>query len=116
MSAPLFEEGLPPYQSWVRAMADAVCNHWELANAQYHWGMTVLQALRSGPWGTAGGLAKPGDTASLEARAQERMRQGLPPPREIYDVQNRGRIDWTTVPDWARPVDPELFEGCGHEG
>jgi hypothetical protein len=44
------------------------------------------------------------------------MRQGLAPPREVYEVQNRGRIDWTTAPDWARPADPELFEGCGHEG
>jgi hypothetical protein len=116
MSAPEFNECLPPYQSWVRAMADAVCNQWELANAQYRWGMRVLHALGGGPSQIVSAPAKPGETPSLEALAQERMQQGLPPPREIYEVQNRSRIDWTAAPDWARPADPELFEGCAHEG
>jgi hypothetical protein len=53
---------------------------------------------------------------TLEAKALERLRNGLAPPREIYDVQNRGRIDWARVPDWAKPADPESFEGCAHEG
>jgi hypothetical protein len=48
--------------------------------------------------------------------AKERLSKGLAPPREIYDVQNRDRIDWGNVPDWARSIDPELFEGCAHEG
>jgi hypothetical protein len=34
----------------------------------------------------------------------------------VYEAQNRNRIDWTKMPEWARPADPELFEGAGHEG
>jgi hypothetical protein len=49
-------------------------------------------------------------------RATERVQAGLPPPRAIYDTQNRGRIDWSSFPEWARPSDPELFEGTQHEG
>lgn len=52
----------------------------------------------------------------LEKRAVERLRQGLAPPREIYQLPYRDRLDWSELPDWARPSDPELFEGCGHEG
>jgi hypothetical protein len=54
--------------------------------------------------------------SSLENRARRRMRQGLAPPRQIYDIRNRDRVDWSTLPEWARPSDPELFEGCAHEG
>jgi hypothetical protein len=53
---------------------------------------------------------------SLEARARQRTRQGLAPPREIYDVRNRDRVDWSTLPEWARPSDSDLFEDCAHEG
>jgi hypothetical protein len=59
----------------------------------------------------------PGHEAeSLEQKALERMKSGYAPPREIYDIRNRQRIDWTQVPEWAQPSDPELFEGSGHEG
>jgi hypothetical protein len=54
--------------------------------------------------------------SSLEERARQRTRQGLAPPREIYNIRNRCRVDWSTLPAWARPSDPELFEGCVHEG
>src|SRR5215831_13812256 len=54
--------------------------------------------------------------SSLEERARQRMRQGLAPPREIYNIRNRDRVDWSILPAWARPSDPELFEGCAHEG
>ena len=53
---------------------------------------------------------------SPEERARQRTRQGLAPPREIYDIRNRNRVDWSTLPEWARPSDPDLFEGCVHEG
>jgi hypothetical protein len=52
----------------------------------------------------------------LEALALERARKGLALPREIYKVPYRDRIDWSRLPEWARPVDPEVFQGCGHEG
>ena len=48
--------------------------------------------------------------------AMRRMREGLPPPPEIYLVQNRGKIDWSRCPNWARPVEPDVFDGCCHEG
>jgi hypothetical protein len=48
--------------------------------------------------------------------AEQRMSHGLAPPPEIYRVENRRRIDWLRFPDWARPVDPQVFQGCCHEG
>jgi hypothetical protein len=54
--------------------------------------------------------------SSPEERARQRTRQGLAPPREIYDIRNRHHVDWSTLPEWAMPPDPEIFEGCAHEG
>jgi hypothetical protein len=48
--------------------------------------------------------------------AEQRIRQGLAPPPEVYRIEHRRRIDWLKFPGWARPVDPELFDGCCHEG
>ena len=53
---------------------------------------------------------------NLMDKAGERIAKGFSPPREIYETPMRQRIDWSLFPDWARPVDPEVFEGCGHEG
>jgi hypothetical protein len=60
--------------------------------------------------------APAGDLETLKRLAAERIRQGFAPPREIYQVQYRRAIDWTTFPEWARPSDPEMFEGSCHEG
>lgn len=57
-----------------------------------------------------------GRSRSLAQRVKERLEQGLAPPREAYQLPLRDQIDWSQAPDWARPTDPELFEGCGHEG
>ena len=54
--------------------------------------------------------------ARLAAQIEERLSQGLAPPAEIYHVQNRNKIDWARIPEWARPLDPDLFDGCVHEG
>jgi hypothetical protein len=48
--------------------------------------------------------------------AEKRVQHGLAPPSEVYRVENRRRIDWQEFPEWARPVDPQIFEGCCHEG
>jgi len=48
--------------------------------------------------------------------AVERIGKGLAPPREIYQTPYRNQIDWSRFPDWARPTDPEMFEGSSHEG
>jgi hypothetical protein len=56
-----------------------------------------------------------GDDAVIRL-AEQRVRQGLAPPPEVYRVEHRRRIDWLKFPSWARPVDPQLFDGCCHEG
>lgn len=53
---------------------------------------------------------------SIIDEAIERMRNGYAPPREIYQIQYRSKIDWKQFPSWARPVDPEVYDGCCHEG
>jgi hypothetical protein len=80
--------------------------------------LAAARGLKTGP-GQAGRPAQAQAArgiGALEQQARERARRGLPPPREIYDVHNRNRVDWSTLPEWARPSDPELFEGCSHEG
>jgi len=59
---------------------------------------------------------KPDKFPGLETLALNRARSGLAPPNEIYEAPNRGRVDWSKFPEWARPADPELFEECVHEG
>jgi hypothetical protein len=53
---------------------------------------------------------------ALVELAERRVRQGLAPPAEIYRIENRRGIDWSEFPAWARPVDPQVFDGCCHEG
>jgi hypothetical protein len=48
--------------------------------------------------------------------AEERAHRGLAPPPDIYRIELRRRVDWSRFPAWARPVDPEVFKGCCHEG
>ena len=52
----------------------------------------------------------------LVALACRQMREGFAPPAEIYRTEYRDRIDWSQYPAWAKPVDPQVFEGCCHEG
>jgi hypothetical protein len=52
----------------------------------------------------------------LESVALESAYQGRTLPREIYALPFRSQVDWTLFPDWARPVDPEMFQETGHEG
>jgi hypothetical protein len=48
--------------------------------------------------------------------AEQRTAQGLAPPPEVYRIEYRRLIDWSKFPSWARPVDPQMFDGCCHEG
>jgi hypothetical protein len=57
-----------------------------------------------------------GKEKELFELAQSRMRRGFAPPPEIYRIEYRNRIDWLQFPSWAWPTDPELFDGCCHEG
>ena len=63
----------------------------------------------------AGGWMEVGGQELIES-AERQIRQGFAPPPKIYRIEYRQRVDWLRLPDWARPVDPQLFEGCCHEG
>ncbi len=56
------------------------------------------------------------DGCSLIEATKRQLSNGFAPPAEAYLVQNRHKINWSRFPDWARPADPEMFDGCGHEG
>jgi hypothetical protein len=103
---------------WLSAATTLLACQWKLFNAQYRAGLKIMEAaLGAGAGGGAGaGPATASDVEKLERLAAQRVSQGLPPPREIYQAHVRARIDWTRFPEWARPSDPELFDGCGHEG
>jgi hypothetical protein len=113
------------YQWWSQAITSLALRPWRLLHAQYQAGVKLLNALMGSSmaresvteWkGQSPTPSIPSDFAKLEHAAAERAREGRAPPREVYEVMNRSRIDWSRFPDWARPSDPELFEGCAHEG
>jgi hypothetical protein len=94
-------------ESWSRTVASMVWGPWLMVDAGFQATQRVLAAAAPV---TGGG------TEGLIALAAERMKKGLSPPREIYLTPYRDQIDWAAFPDWARPTDPEAFEGCTHEG
>jgi hypothetical protein len=115
------------YKHWLSAAKTMLACQWQLFDAQYQAGLKIIEALDS-----SGGRADPGPVAAgrspavkptsedevrkLERRAAERISQGLAPPREVYQSPYRDRINWEQFPQWARPTDPEVFEGSSHEG
>jgi hypothetical protein len=103
------------YKHWLSAAQTLLACQWKLFEAQYRAGLKVMEAALGA--GAAGAEPAPAaDVVRLERLAAERVSQGLPPPREVYQAPVRSQIDWARFPVWARPSDPELFEGCGHEG
>ena len=102
-------------------MTSFVWGQWFMLDTGLHAAQTVLAsaaavppAEKTKPRGVAeAARAGPQELGRLAA---ERMGKGLAPPREIYQTPYRNQIDWSKFPDWARPTDPELFEGSGHEG
>ena len=108
---------LSGYDRLNRALAGVFWKQYEWLRMQRQLGMrmwTAMMPTTATPVATTAQALDQADT--LEKRAIERLGKGLAPPREIYDVRNRNRIDWARVPDWAQPADPESFEGCAHEG
>jgi hypothetical protein len=108
---------------WAQNLARLVgAGQWHLLDRQCRAGIRLMDAVLGAAAGKVATPERADRTAaaqaagSLEERARARTRRGLAPPREIYDVRNRGRVDWSTLPEWARPSDPDLFEGCVHEG
>jgi hypothetical protein len=114
MAQSLFPVSHDAHQWWTRVLTSVIQEQWKVLDSQYLLGIRLLDVLRSRPEvQRQPDLSSP--AGNVEQRARERLRKGFAPPREIYDVQNRQQFDWLAVPDWARPSDPELFEGT-HEG
>jgi hypothetical protein len=119
---PVPEETL--YQGWSHVATNVLAYPWRFWDVQYQIGMTIVDSvlgMSAGPGIPSQEPTKtepqPGEVLpSLEQRAAERLRRGLPPPREIYAVPYRDRFNWADFPAWARPIDPDVFEGCSHEG
>jgi hypothetical protein len=99
---------------WSRTVKDMVWGQWVVLDTGLAAAHTMLTAASARPATAGPGTAA--ETERLVALARERMRRGLPPPRDIYKAPYRDRIDWSQFPDWARPSDPDLYEGCAHEG
>jgi hypothetical protein len=97
---------------------------WNLFESQYQVGLRIVEAALHIPGGSEtdpderGGIAPQttDEFPRLESLAFERTRVGRAPPREIYEVPYRDRVDWSRFPEWARPSDPEMFQDSGHEG
>jgi len=113
------------YSHWLRVVSSMVWGQWRLLDAQYQAGLDLLNTLadpkeveagRPPPAPASTAPKPPGGLSDLEARALERVRKGFPPPAEVYEAQNRSRIDWSRFPEWAWPTDPDLFTGTSHEG
>jgi hypothetical protein len=100
-------------QSWSRTVTSLVWGQWIMLDSGLRAAQAIFQAASAAP-----GAAPPRRSRAddLVSRAMERLRLGLAPPREIYQSPYRNQIDWSQVPEWARPSDPEMFEGSGHEG
>jgi hypothetical protein len=118
MNPGMFADCLELYQGWSRTLASAAWAPWRVLASQLDVVFAAFGGRRDAPGEMSGarGLSEPVSEEALQRVALERARQGLPPPREVYDARNRDRIDWAEFPSWARPTDPELFEGCTHEG
>jgi hypothetical protein len=112
------------YRSWSQSMTDLLTWQWRLFEIPYQASLKMAEAAlrisgKSKP--TSGDrsnavASRTHDVHALEAQALECARCGRALPREVYRVPYRDRIDWSRFPGWARPIDPEVFEGSGHEG
>jgi hypothetical protein len=120
MTAPLESSIQTVCKHWLSAATTLLACQWKLFEVQYEAGLKIMERA-------IGSTAPPrplppaaptvaDQVRELERRAAERVSHGLAPPREAYQSPYRDQIDWGKFPAWARPSDPELFEGSGHEG
>src|SRR5271169_1187263 len=100
-------------RNWAQTVTSVVWGQWAMLDAGLQAAQRVLAT--ASPAGRRREVGA-GEPEAVVRHAMERMRKGLASPREIYQAPYRNRIDWSQFPDWARPCDPELFEGTGHEG
>lgn len=106
---------------WSRTLTSVLRGQWGVLDAGLQTVQTVLAPAAAAPnpestspRRTSGAAGRGLD--ELVNMALERTHKGLSPPKQIYEAPYRDRIDWSKFPDWARPSDPELFEGSCHEG
>jgi hypothetical protein len=116
------------YKHWLSAATSLLACQWQLFEAQYQAGLKIMEAALGAPSGRAEHVPVPagpnpvvapaidGEVQRLERLAAERISHGLAPPREVYQAPYRDRINWEQFPQWARPSDPEAFDGSSHEG
>jgi hypothetical protein len=112
------------YECWSQHVAGVLAWQWNLFETQYQVGLKIMEVALRIPGNPEpvsderkGAAPQTGDELHrLESLALERARKGLAPPRELYEVPYRDRIDWSKFPGWARPIDPEVFQELGHEG
>jgi len=114
------------YKHWLNAATTLLVSQWKLFEAQYETGLKIVESALGAPTRYRGVKktvpppAPQGDPREearrLEQLAAERVSQGLAPPKEIYKAPYRDQINWAKFPEWAKPTDPEMFEGSGHEG
>lgn len=117
MYYPLFSTWLSGYECLTQTLAGILRKQCQWLHEQHQLRMKMWTAMKPlAPTSESVAVPRAENDGALQAKVRERLGKGLAPPREIYDVQNRGHIDWTRIPDWAQPADPDAFEGCGHEG
>ena len=110
-------KGQTPYKFWSQIVAGTLACQLKLLQVQYHIGFKLLDRLLAVETADVReGNSNVPEKSALELSAAKRAEQGLAPPKEIYEAPLRHRIDWSKFPGWARPIDPEVFEGCSHEG
>jgi hypothetical protein len=110
--------------SWSQTVTRILAWQLNLLETHYRVGFDVVEAslgffsgAEESPVEQNASVQHPRDNVQkLEALALEHVQKGLAPPKEIYSVPYRNQIDWAKFPAWARPIDPEMFEGAGHEG
>jgi hypothetical protein len=118
------KESRTAYQCWSQTVTGMLACEWKLFESQYQVGLRIMEVALRLPGGGGTNPDEQGGSAPqtadkfprLESLAFERTRVGLAPPREIYEVPYRDRVDWSRFPEWARPIDPEMFQDAGHEG
>jgi hypothetical protein len=107
MTDPTFTE----LECWTRTLNSMIWGQWLMLDTGFRATQTVLAA--AAPVAEEKEKEEGGGLLNL---ALDRMKKGFAPPREIYLTPYREQIDWTAFPDWAKPSNPEMFEGCTHEG
>ncbi len=112
--------GATVHGCWSQMLLSILEYQWQLFDAPFRVGIRVMERALGPDVGARGPVSSEMTLAekvkTLQRLAAERVAQGLPPPREAYQAPYRDLINWGGFPEWARPLDPELFECCGHEG